>query len=284
MEMNNMVQKSYDGNPALYLIPTPIGNMEDITLRAINTLKMVDYVLSEDTRVTSQLLKNLNISKKLVSCHEYNEDEIKDRILNDIISGKNIGLVTDRGTPIISDPGYKVVKYLTEHNVNVISLPGATAFVPSLTASGISPSPFIFYGFLNAKSNKRKEELEKLKNEKYTIIFYEAVHRIEKTLNDIKDIFGDRNISLNREISKVYEEIYRGTISEVLNDLDVIKGEFVIVVEGNKEEICYDDVDILEQVKIYMEDGIKEMDAIKKVAKERGVSKSEIYKEYHTRK
>lgn len=279
-----MIQKSYDKSASLYLIPTPIGNMEDITFRALETLKMVDYVLSEDTRVTSLLLSHFSISKKLVSCHEHNEDDLKEKILQDILSGKNIGLVTDRGTPIISDPGYKVVRYLTEHDVNVISLPGATAFVPALTASGIEPSPFLFYGFLNAKSSKRKEELEHLKKESYTIIFYEAVHRIEKTLKDIQAIFGDRKISLNREISKLYEEIYRGTISEVLEQLDVIKGEFVIVVEGCKEEIDYKSIPVLEQVNDFVQEGMSEMDAIKKVAKIRGVAKSEIYKEYHNRK
>ena len=279
-----MIQKSYDKSASLYLIPTPIGNMEDITFRALETLKMVDYVLSEDTRVTSLLLSHFSISKKLVSCHEHNEDDLKEKILQDILSGKNIGLVTDRGTPIISDPGYKIVRYLTEHDVNVISLPGATAFVPALTASGIEPSPFLFYGFLNAKSSKRKEELEHLKKESYTIIFYEAVHRIEKTLKDIQTIFGDRKISLNREISKLYEEIYRGTISEVLEQLDVIKGEFVIVVEGCKDEIDYKSIPVLEQVNDFVQEGISEMDAIKKVAKIRGVAKSEIYKEYHNRK
>lgn len=279
-----MIQKSYDNSSSLYLIPTPIGNMEDITLRAIQTLKMVDYVLSEDTRVTYQLLKQLDISKKLVSCHEHNEEEIKDKVLKDIRSGMNIGLVTDRGTPIISDPGFKVARYLTEQGINVISLPGATAFVPALTASGIDPSPFIFYGFLNAKSSKRKEELEKLKSLRYTIIFYEAVHRIKDTLKDILNIFGNRKISLNREISKLYEEIYRGTITEVLEELDVIKGEFVIVVEGNKQEEDFSTIDVVKHVQMFIKDGYSEMEAIKKTAKQRNVSKSEVYKEYHTRK
>lgn len=276
-----MIQKSYNDQSSLYLIPTPIGNMEDITLRAINTLKMVDYILCEDTRVTRQLLKNLSISKKLVSCHEYNEDDVKEQVLNDLCMGKNIGLVTDRGTPIISDPGYKVVRYIIKNNRNVISLPGPTAFVPALTSSGISPSPFLFYGFLNAKSGKRKKELEELKKVRCTIIFYEAVHRIEKTLQDIITVFGDRQISVHREISKVYEEVYRGKISEVLNELDVIKGEFVIVVEGCKEEEQQEDISIVEEVQLYIKEGFSEMDAIKQVAKKRKVAKSIIYKEYH---
>lgn len=279
-----MIQKSYDNSKSLYLIPTPIGNMEDITLRAINTLKMVDYVLSEDTRVTSQLLKHLNITKKLVSCHEHNEDDLKEKVFQDIKSGYNIGLVTDRGTPIISDPGYKIVRYLVNHGIHVISLPGATAFVPALTASGIHPAPFLFYGFLNAKQTKRKEELEELKNVRHTIIFYEAVHRIEKTLKDILHVFGDRKISLNREISKLYEEIYRGKISEVLEEMDIVKGEFVIIVEGNLKEESYEDIDVLDHINSYLNSGMGEMDAIKKVAKLRGIPKSDIYKEYHTRK
>ncbi len=279
-----MIQKSYNDSPSLYLIPTPIGNMEDITIRAINTLKSVDYILSEDTRITNQLLKALGISKKTISCHEHNEDEIKEKVLKDIKDGKNIGLVTDRGTPIISDPGYKVVKYLIENHINVISLPGPTAFVPAITGSGIRPLPFLFYGFLNAKASRRKEELEQLKHCQYTLIFYEAVHRIEKTLKDILQVFGNRNISINREISKLYEEIYRGKISEVIQELDVIKGEFVIVVEGNFEKKSFTSMNILDHVKLYLQEGMNEMDAIKKVAKERNIPKSIIYKEYHTRK
>ncbi len=278
-------KKSYEKENfgKLYLIPTPIGNLDDITIRAINTLKEVDYLLCEDTRESLKLLKHFDINKKLVACHEYNEDKIKLSILNDLKNGKNIGLITDQGSPIISDPGYILTRFLIENNISVISLPGATAFVPALTSSGLNPSPFIFYGFLNNKESKMREELKKLKSIKYTIVFYEAVHRIENTLKVMKDVLGNRKISISRELSKLHEEIYYGDLDSACIDYKDKKGEFVIVVEGNNEEVNYEDLDIIEHVKMYLDDN-KEMDAIKIVAKERGVSKSEIYKYYHDNK
>ena len=171
-----MVQKSYDGRPTLYLIPTPIGNMKDITERSISLLQSVDLILCEDTRTSSLLLKNFNISKRLVSCHEFNENKIKDFVVGELKSGKNIGLITDQGSPIISDPGYIVCRYVIENGFNVVGLPGATAFVPALISSGISSNHFLYYGFLSAKSSKQLQELEVLKNYPFTIIFYEAPH------------------------------------------------------------------------------------------------------------
>ncbi len=277
-----MNQKSYDGSKSLYLVPTPIGNLEDITVRSLNVLKSVDLVLCEDTRVTGNLLKKYDIKKKLISCHEYNEKNIKEKVISKIIDGNDIALVTDQGTPIISDPGYEIVKEAIKNNINVVSLPGATAFVPALTSSGISPSPFTFYGFLNSKDSKRRKELEELKREKNTLIFYEAPHRLLKSLVDMKDIFGDRNICICRELSKKYEEIYRGNISSLL-DIDTLKGEFVIIVEGNSEVSDFSSISILEHIKLYLDDGMSEKDAIKKVASERKVAKSIIYKEYHTK-
>ncbi len=279
-----MSQKSYNNTASLYLIPTPIGNLEDITMRCLKVLQEVDYILCEDTRTTGSLLKKYDIRNHLVSCHEFNEDSIKSKVVNDLQLGKNIGLVTDQGTPIISDPGYIIVQEALKYQFNVIALPGATAFVPALISSGLSPSPFIFYGFLNAKSSKQKKELEQLKNYAMTIIFYEAPHRIVKTLTNIKEVFGDRRISLNREISKMYEEIYRGTISEVLENLTTIKGEMVIVVDGNCEMNKYDTMSVLEHIYLYLEDGLTEKEAIKLVAKERGIAKSEVYQEYHRKK
>ena len=164
-------QKSYDGSPSLYLIPTPIGNMEDITLRSINVLKMVDIILCEDTRITGELLSKLDIKKKLIHSDDHNENDLKEMVLGKLKEGLNIGLVTDRGTPIISDPGYKIVEYVSSNGFNVISLPGPTAFVPALTASGLNPQPFLFYGFLNSKESKREKELASLKQLPYTIIF-----------------------------------------------------------------------------------------------------------------
>ena len=211
-----MSQKSYNNKNSVYLIPTPIGNMEDITIRALNTLKEVDVIFSEDTRVTRNLLDYYDIKKTLIANHEYNEKENSEKLLEYLKNGKNVGVVTDRGTPIISDPGYNIVTKAIEYNYNVISLPGATALIPALTASGISPSPFLFYGFLNSKKSKRIHELEELSLNKYTMIFYESPHRILDTLNDMLEILENRKISISREISKKYEEIYRCTIKEVL--------------------------------------------------------------------
>ena len=278
-----MIQKSYDNSASLYLIPTPIGNVEDITIRSLNTLKMVDELLCEDTRTTSILLKKYDIKKKLVSCHEYNESKIIDYVVSRLDNGLNIGLVTDQGSPIISDPGFILSRAIIDAGYNVISLPGATAFVPALSSSGIEPSPFLFYGFLNAKNNKQLSELQELKNFRYTLIFYESVHRIKSTLNNMLDIFGDRYICIGREISKVFEEYSRGKISELINIVDNMKGEFVIIVEGNKSVIDYSNLDVIEHVSLYLDD-MSEMEAIKKVAKERNVSKSVIYNEYHKRK
>lgn len=279
-----MSQKSYQRENNLYLIPTPIGNLDDITIRSLNLLKEVDIILCEDTRVTGSLLKKYDIKKKLISCHEYNEDSVKEEVVQYLQEGKKIGLVTDQGSPIISDPGFRVVEEVIKNDFNVIGLPGATAFVPALIASGISPSRFLFYGFLNAKQGKQKQELTALKYLPYTIIFYEAPHRLKETLENMLEILGDRKICLARELSKIYEEYYRGTIMEILNDIENIKGEMVLIVEGNTEKIDYDNLDILEHINLYLEDGMDEKEAIKKVAKERNVAKSIIYKEYHTRK
>ena len=276
-----MSQKSYDDSASLYLIPTPIGNLDDITVRALKTLETVDFILCEDTRETGKLLSKYNIKKKLVSCHEFNEDKIKSNVVDELSKGMNIGLVTDQGTPIISDPGYIIAREVIRCGYNVISLPGATAFVPALTSSGISPSPFLFYGFLNAKNSKQKSELESLKNLKYTMIFYESVHRIKDTLSNMLEVFGDRNISINREISKIHEEICRGKISELIDLVDEMKGEFVIIVEGNSDVVDYSSMSIIDHVKVYVDDGLSEKDAIKLVAKERNVAKSIVYKEYH---
>ena len=279
-----MRQNSYDNSPSLYLIPTPVGNMEDITLRAIHTLEMVYFLLCEDTRVTSELLHKLNIKKKLIHSDDHNEDSLKEMVLSKLQEGNNIGLVTDRGTPIISDPGYKIVEYVTSHGFNVISLPGPTAFVPALTMSGINPAPFLFYGFLNSKDSKRKKELETLKKLPYTIILYEAPHRIQDMLTSLFEVFGNRKITLCREISKKYEEAIRGTITDVLEVVDSIKGEMVVVVEGNLEQEDYSSMTILEHIRLYLEDGMSEKEAIKKVAVERDIPKSVVYKEYHMEK
>lgn len=274
-----MNQKSYDGSPTLYLVPTPIGNLGDFTFRAVEVLNQVEVIFSEDTRVTINLLNHYDIKKKLIAFHKFNEEQKVGVVLSYLEDGKSVAIVSDRGTPVLSDPGEICTKKVIEKCYNVVSLPGATAAIPAITASGLDSSKFIFYGFLNSKSSKRKKELEFLKNNKMTIIFYEAPHRIMEMLADLKEVFGNRNISISREISKKFEEIYRATISEVMNMLTEIKGEFVIVVEGNKDVVSFDDITIKEHVNMYMEDGLTEKEAIKKVAKERNMSKSDIYKE-----
>ncbi len=276
-----MSQKSYDNSPSLYLIPTPIGNMEDITIRAINTLKKVDVIFCEDTRVTGELLKYYDIKKKLISSHEYNESRNKQKLLEYFQKGFNVGLVSDRGTPIISDPGYVLAKFAIENGYNVISLPGATALVPALTSSGICPMPFYYYGFLKSQDSARKKELEMLKNIEATLIIYETPHRIKKVLIDLGNILGNRQISISREITKKFEEIYRGTIDELIKENNSYKGELVIVIEGNKNIQKYNNLNIKEHIDFYLKDGISVMDAIKIVAKERGMKKSEVYNLYH---
>lgn len=275
-----MIQNSYNNTPSLYLIPTPIGNLDDMTYRAVKVLEEVEVIFSEDTRVTLNLLNNFGIKKKLISLHEHNEDILKEKVLEYLKNGYSVGLVTDRGTPIISDPGYKTVKYISDNNYNVIALPGATAFVCALIASGISPQPFLFYGFLNSKDSKRRDELEMLKDNEYTMIFYEAPHRIMKTLNMMLEAFGDRDISISREITKKFETVYRGKLSDVIRNVPE-KGEFVIVVSGCEEKVIDDNLSIKEVVNLYIKAGLDVMTAIKKVAKDRKIPKNEVYKEYH---
>jgi len=276
-----MIQKSYDGKASLYLIPTPIGNMDDITIRSLNTLKKVEFILCEDTRVTSKLLNYFDIKKPLVRCDEYSQEKVKEKVLEALRNNKNIGLVSDAGSPIISDPGYIVSKYVVEEGFNVIALPGSTAFVPALSVSGINPAPFIFYGFLNAKSSKEIKELKALKDKKETLIFYESPNRLVDTLNNMLEVFGDRKIAVCREISKIHEEVVRDTITDCLKALTTIKGEIVIVVEGNNEVVDYSDLDIIEHVNLYIAEGKSNMEAIKIVAKERNIPKSVVYKEYN---
>lgn len=274
-----MWQKSYDGTPSVYLVPTPIGNLEDMTFRAIKILNEVDVIFSEDTRVTLQLLNHFNIKNKLIHMDDHNEEDVKNNVLLYLKDNKNVAIVTDRGTPIISDPGYKTVKFLKEMGYNVIALPGATAFVPALVASGISSEHFLFYGFLSSKDKKMHDELDMLKDSEFTIVFYEAPHRILRTLNSMLEVFGDRYISISREISKIHESVFVGLISSAIESIDV-KGEFVIVVSPS-QEIVVNDMSIIENVDMYIRSGLSSMDAIKRVARERKIPKNDVYKEYH---
>lgn len=273
-----MLQKSYSqsNNGKLYLIPTPIGNMEDITLRAISTLKEVDVIFAEDTRITNILLTKHNINKKVYSCHKYSEEKNKEKIIALLLNGKNIAIVTDRGTPLISDPGSVIVNYAIENNIDVISLPGPSALLPALNMSGLSNEKFLFYGFLNTKEQKIKKELDSIKDLPYTIIFYESPHRLQKTLTIMKDSLGNRKISIAREISKLHEEIFRGTISEAINAYETVKGEIVIILEAKKEQI-EKEINYELEVEKLIKEGYSTKDAVKQIATKYNISKNKLY-------
>jgi len=276
-----MLQKSYDGKPTLYLIPTPIGNLDDITYRAVKVLNEVEVIFAEDTRVTLQLLNHLGIKKKLISNHLHNENFNKEILLEYLQNGKNVGLVSDRGTPVISDPGSVLVKYAIENGFNVVTLPGATALIPALASSGLKSERFFFFGFLESKESKRKKQLEELKNIKATIIFYEAPHRIKETLTNIYQIMGNRRVCISREISKKYEEYNRGYLLDILNEINEIKGEIVILVEESNEVKTFNNISIIEHVNMYIKEGYTPNESIKLVAKDRNIKKNIIYNEYH---
>ncbi len=272
-----MIQKSYENTASgnLYVVPTPIGNKNDITLRALEVLKTVDIIYAEDTRTSSILLKMYEINKPLRACHLYNEEKIKSKVVEELKLGKNIALISDQGTPLLSDPGHELVNEVINNNLNVISLPGPSALLPALNMSGIEANKFIFYGFLNSKKSVAKKELELLKNLQFTLVFYEAPHRFLSTLELMKDIFGDRNISVCREITKIHEEIFRGKISEAIEFYKDIKGEIVIVVEKGKIDINVDL--LLEEVKLEIKKGLSNKDAVKLISKKYGVSKNLLY-------
>jgi 16S rRNA (cytidine1402-2'-O)-methyltransferase len=274
-----MERKEFNMAGILYLVATPIGNLDDITIRGINTLEMVDIVYAEDTRQTINLLKNYDISKKVESCHKYTEMKHKDKIIDILKSGKNIGYVTDRGTPLISDPGNIIVDEAIKNDINVIALPGASALLPAINMSGISNEKFMFYGFLNSKKSLAKAELIELKEIKQTIIFYEAPHRIEETLKLLLDVLGDRKIAIVREISKIHEEIIRDNISNILKNITNIKGEIVLVVEGYKEN-NKDEEDYLDQISTLINKGYSKRDAIKEIADKYNLSKNKLYNMY----
>lgn len=276
-----MIQKSYENSEygKLYLIPTPIGNLDDITLRAIKTLEMVDIVYAEDTRETLNLLKYLKINKKVESCHKYTEMKHKDKIIQILKLGKNIGYVTDRGTPLISDPGNVIVDESIKQNITVIALPGPNALLPAINMSGLSNERFLFYGFLNSKQSLAKKELIDLKDIKQTIIFYESPHRIIDTLSQILDVFGNRNIAIVREISKIHEEVIRDNIENILKISDTLKGEMVIIVEGNTKEETLE-VNYTEEIDKLLTQGYSKRDAIREIADKYNVSKNKLYNEF----
>lgn len=271
---------NYQSNQnTLYLIATPIGNLEDITLRALRILKEVDKIYAEDTRVTLKLLSHYDIKKPLISFHEHNQKLKLDDVMNDLRNGVKIGLVSDAGMPLISDPGYLLVQTALDNGFNVVSLPGANALLPALVMSGIKTHPFLFYGFLDTKTSKRIAELENMKYRPETLIFYEAIHRIKLTLKDMYDILGKRNFVIAREITKTYEEIIRGTLDEY-TELPDLKGELVVIVEGFKNKAEKNDLSIVEQVDYFVSTGLKKTVAMKRVSEMTGLPKNQIYNEY----
>ena len=275
-------QKSFNNDKAtLYLVATPIGNLSDITYRAVETLKSVDYIFAEDTRISKTLLTHYDINKPLDSYHEYNKEEKGNKILEFLEKGYNVAQISDAGMPIISDPGYHVSRLAMDLGYNVVIIPGVSASISALVVSGLNPHPFLFYGFLSNKAQTRKNELNELKSKKETLIFYETPHRIKEFLNDALSILGDRKMALCRELTKKFEEIVRGNISEVIEIVDELKGEMVVVIEGNNEELSYDNLSIVEHVNLYIKEGKSTMDAIKLTAKDRNVKKQEIYDIYH---
>lgn len=267
----------------LYLVATPIGNLEDITLRALKVLKEVDIIAAEDTRHTLGLLNHFEISKPLISYYKQNEKSKSEILINKLLEGKDIAVVSDAGTPGISDPGEEIVKEAIKNNIEIVPIPGACAFVNALIASGMQTREFIFVGFLSAIKKEKKEKLEELKYETRTIILYEAPHKLKNTLESIFEILGDRKIVLARELTKIHEEFIRDSVSNILSKIDEIKGEFVIIIEGNSEskkdlELSnLNEKTLEEHYEFYLKQGLDKKEIIKKIAKDRKVNKNEIY-------
>lgn len=277
-------QKSFENDQAtLYLVPTPIGNLSEMTQRALEVLHQVHYIAAEDTRNTVKLCNHFAIKAKLISHHEHNLNVAIPKILGLLEAGEDVAIVSDAGYPAISDPGYEIVKEAIAHHFNVVPISGCNAALDALVVSGIVPQPFLFYGFLSHDMKTKKKELEKLKGQVVTMIFYEAPHRITKTLKVMLEILGDRQMSLCRELTKKHEEIIRGQISEIIEIADELKGEMVLVVEGAKEEIKEEvfDTTIKEHVQEFVDKGMSAKDAIKEVAKIRKINKNKVYEEYH---
>lgn len=264
----------------LYICPTPIGNLEDITLRTIRILQEVDLIACEDTRHSLRLLNHYEIKKPLTSYHEHNIKEKGPELIQKLINGQNIAVISDAGMPGISDPGQDIIRLAIEYHIDVVVLPGPTASITALVASGLPTERFVFEGFLSSKKRDRVKALEELIKEKRTIIFYEAPHRVKDTLSDMLSTLGNRNMAIGRELTKHYEEIFRGDFEGALKRFSEgeIKGEFVIVVEGNKvEEVI--NIDILKELSKYIQEGYSKKESVKKVSEEFKLPKNEVYQE-----
>lgn len=287
-----MIQKSFANEieGAIILVPTPIGNLEDITYRALNTLKTATVIAAEDTRNTRKLLNYFEITTPLTSYHEYTKKEKIEKLINEAERGAKIAVVSDAGMPAISDPGTDIVEAALERNIKVIVLPGANAALSALVGSGLSTEEFYFYGFLPRKKKEMVEVLERLRSIPATLLFYESPFRVKQTLNVLHETLGNREIALARELTKRFEEYIRGTMEEVLTwtETNELKGEFVIVVEGASEDETdtegdwWAGLDMKEHVEHYMDkEGLSSKEAIKQTAVDRGIPKREVYQNYH---
>ncbi|TFB21052.1 16S rRNA (cytidine(1402)-2'-O)-methyltransferase [Filobacillus milosensis] len=286
------VQKSFDSNdPLLYIVPTPIGNLDDMTFRAVKTLESVDLVACEDTRQSSKLLNHFNIDKPLLSYHEHNKHNREESIIEKLKEGQKIALVSDAGMPIISDPGFELVKRAREEGIDVTVLPGANAALTALVGSGIASQTFTFYGFLPRKKKDMVNVLEGLGKTDHTLIFYESPYRVKQTVEVLAQTYSnDRKIAVTRELTKKFEEYVYGTLDEVnlfmQSEKAELRGEFCIIVEGKEEfqtteSSWWSELTLIEHVDHYVSDGFSKKDAIKKVSKDRNQSKNEVYQAYH---
>ena len=278
-------QKSFENEkPTLYLVPTPIGNLSEMTPRAIEILKSVNVIACEDTRTSGQMLKYFGIHNRLIAYQNFNEDPSARGIINLLSQGQNVALISDAGYPLINDPGQRVVTEATALGYNVVPVSGCSAFLNALVASGLIVQPFIFIGFLPQSDNERNKKLREYRSYPMTLVFYEAPHRIAKCLKSCLDIFGDRRCCLARELTKVHEEFLRGTISEVLEACEGLKGEMVIIIDGNHEDF-HKDIDygtLMMMVNDQISQGMSKSDAVKKVAGETGISKRKLYEMVHS--
>lgn len=267
----------------LYIVATPIGNLEDITLRAINILKSVDLIAAEDTRHTLKLLNHLEISKPLISNHRHNEDMKTDVLVQKLLEGQDIALVSDAGTPGICDPGEVVIKQCIEKGIDVIPIPGACAMINALVASGIDTKEFTFLGFLPLNKKSRKEKLHKVETSQETVILYEAPHKLMATLKDLEGILEDRKIVLARELTKIHEEFIRGNARDIIERAENLKGEIVLIIEGNKKgniKLNFESLSLEEHYQLYEKQGLEKKEIIKKIAKDRELSKNEVYQKF----
>lgn len=274
----------------LYLVATPIGNLEDITLRAIRVLKEVDLIAAEDTRHTLKLLNHLEITKPLISYHRHNEESKTKELIEQLQSGKNIAIVSDAGTPVISDPGGEIVKQAIQNKIKVIPIPGPCAFITALIASGLDATQFCFIGFLPLNKKNRIEKLEEIQQETKTILLYEAPHKLKNTLKDLQKYIKDRQIVLAKELTKIHENYQKGTAEELLEEVEEPKGEYVVIIQGASQKQKERTQENLNQLSLqqhyeyYEKQGFEQKEIIKKIAKDRKVNKNEIYQKFIKKK